>query len=115
MPMLIVAATTGCGGGSGGETYSLSASQPCLAHLGDLSNYLDSIAEEASGGAKRLVIDGKEVMVVFGRESSEAKRIAEAYGAVPGGVGDRRSNNVVMAWTDEPSSDEAEAVEDCLS
>jgi len=106
-----------CGGDSGttggdGGTFTRDASADCLSGLGDTSDTLDYIAEGASGGGIRLVTDDKEVMVAFGEDGDEAGDIEDAYGPF---VDDTRTKgNVVMAWTDDPSEEQADAVEECL-
>ena len=110
---LVIVTAAACGSGSD-ETYGLDASESCLEDLGQTSDSLDFIAENASAGATRLVINGKEVMVMFGADSDEAESLAEQYEGVPGEGAVKRSGNAVMAWTDEPSGDEASSVSDCL-
>lgn len=111
IPLLLAA----CGGGGGdGQSYTLAASSPCLSDVGKTSDTVDIIAESASGGATRVVLNGKEVMVMFGSDGDEADGLAEEYEGVPGGGYVRTSANAVMAWTEEPANDEAQSVEDCL-
>lgn len=111
--MVLAVASFGCGGGSS-KVYSLDASRNCLAGIGETSTSLDSIAESASAGATRVVVNGKEAMVMFGADTGEATDLAQQYEGVPGGGKVDRQGNAVVAWTDSPTDDEAGSVRDCL-
>lgn len=106
-------AAGGCGGDSNGEGLSLAASTTCLERLGDVDNTLDFVAESASQGAIRLVTDGSEVVISFATDAEEAAELMNSYPPF-GPDQTERVGNAVLAWTDVPTDEQAEAVSACL-
>jgi hypothetical protein len=81
-------AAAGCGGGD--ETYTLQASRDCLGEHGVLAT-----SSTTSPKPRRAASDSRstkmEVMVAFGRDASEADRIAETYAGF--GLNQRSAGN----------------------
>jgi hypothetical protein len=104
----------GCGGADGdGEALSLAASRTCLERLGDVDNTVDFVAGSASQGAVRLVTDESEVVISFATDAEEAADLMNSYPPF-GPDQTERVGNAVLAWTNVPTAEQAEAVSACL-
>ena len=113
----VVAVTfAACGGSSGGgatAAASPASARSCLGKAGwEIDEQLDYIAEDASGGGFRIFNSDKEAMVMFVSGDSEADDLADAYSVFGGQM--QRNGSALVAWTDEPSSEERSAVASCL-
>ncbi len=119
---LLSLVAAGCGSSGGGSSYDADAVANCLDGRGladvdpDRSN-VDFIAGAASGGALRAEFGGREVIVSFYRDSSDAKDAEDAYEQVPGEADGNlmRKGNAVIAWTDTPTDEERDAMDQCFS
>ena len=118
MISIAVSVAAGCGGGDT-TSYAIDPTAECLASLPDVEldpdrSNVDYIAADADGGALRLQASGVEAILSFARDTKQAEGINESYSEFPG-VLLVLKGNVVIAWTDEPSDDNADAVAGCLS
>ena len=109
-PILVIAG--GCGGGADDAGPTLAAVQPCLARLAETSPVRGGVAEGASE-AVRLRLPSSAVTVLFAADADAASALALDFGVVRG---DRTQvGNVVLAWEAVPDSDDALAVEECIT
>jgi hypothetical protein len=112
-------ALAGCGGGS--ASYSSEATAQCLRSSDLVSNVstssedLDLIAENAPGGGIRGEVGEKniEVQLAFGRTTGDTETLRNGYELFDVDV--QTEGNVVIAWTFDPTEDERQAIEDCLT
>jgi hypothetical protein len=103
-------------------TASCVSTQSAVASISTSKDDLDFIAQSALGGAIYVNYhSGNDANVSFERTVSDAKRSYKAYKAVgvliAGGVRDllEERNNVVIAFTDAPTSQERDAITSCLA
>ena len=102
----------GCGGGDDAEDSTLAAVRPCLARLAETTPVRGGVAKGASE-AVRLRLPSSAVTVLFAADADAASALALDFGVVRG---DRTQvGNVVLAWEAVPDSDDALAVEECIT
>jgi hypothetical protein len=120
---VLVAFIAGCGGG--GDQSSLVPASKCLMRTdGATTDFGTPLHEEMSGGALRVVLPRNEVQLGFGKDSQEARDVADDVEAgLSGTIAARThpadelvsvSRNVVLAWEAPPSEQERAAVASCL-
>jgi hypothetical protein len=123
---LVAFVVAGCGGGSSGSSlYTLAATKQCLQAKAGIHDFAsvgadDFVASTASNGALRVTLpDSNAVTMLVGQSADEASNLADAYRrfhAKNVGIEDvlRTDNNVVLLWQIHPSSDDENAIHDCL-
>jgi hypothetical protein len=125
--ILGVAVLGGCGGGSAtiydrDATASCLSSQAAVASISTSNNDLDYIAQAALGGGIYVKYpSGNDANVSFERTTSDANRTYSSYkatgAAVAGNISDllNQKTNVVIAFSNTPTTGELAAITDCLA
>jgi len=122
LPIALVVLAAGCGGT---KTYSLDKTRACLAKQSGVLlapvPTSDFIASAAPAGAVRVVTRRNRVTISFGRNQTEADRIAQGYRRFKGSsIGSvlpdllRPDRNAVLLWKQHPSPGEIDKVNGCL-
>lgn len=110
-----VLAFSGCGGRS--THYSFKKTEKCLKQAGAKVDpgTADEVAANAPEGGLGVTFPNNFVSLGFNQTVSEAKDLEKQYetsGATQSVV--KRKGTVVLAWDNDPSSDEQDRVESCL-
>ena len=88
---------------------------PSQSLLGTARAALNTASRYAS--AMRAQVSTNEVILAFGADDSEARRVENDYkgGRATLGGTVKRQGNVVLVWTDPPTKDERARVRSCLT
>jgi hypothetical protein len=122
--LAVGALVSGCGGSGSSEPtkYVLAPTRQCLLDEGlkvDTKN-VDFVATTALGGAMRVRVSATNfVVMAFGDNDAEARRIEQAYREFAGrsiAINDvlERMKNLVLVWNAPPAGEEDDAVLGCL-